>query len=292
MIPTLNEEQSIGDIVRGFKSMGYDNILVIDGGSTDRTVEIAKREGAKVVMQEGRGKGAAIIQAFRMILEETDADVIVMIDGDGSYLPEDVEKLLKPILDGNADHVIGCRIAQKGAFRRINLVGNKILNRIFGFGYGIRLQDMLSGYRALTRECIEGIELKRRGFEVEAEMTIECVKKGFRIKEVPVTYRRRKGKTKLSPLRDGLRIGYTIYMLARTYNPLFYFGILGTVFLIAGLATGVYVVLEWFKGVTHVPLSVLTALLIISGIQFLVFGLLGDMMVALQRELMNALKRR
>ncbi|MHC1579560.1 MAG: S-layer glycoprotein N-glycosyltransferase AglJ, partial [Candidatus Alkanophagales archaeon] len=82
-----------------------------------------------------------------------------------------------------------------------------------------------------------------------------------------------------------------IYMLARTYNPLFYFGVLGAVFLIAGLAAGVYVVLEWFRGVTHVPLSVLTALLIISGIQLLMFGLLGDMMVALQRELMDALRR-
>ncbi|RLG38834.1 MAG: TIGR04182 family glycosyltransferase [Candidatus Alkanophagales archaeon] len=292
LIPTLNEEQSIGDIVREFKSMGYDNILVIDGGSTDRTVEIARGEGAKVVIQEEKGKGAAIIQAFRIILEETDAAVIVMIDGDGTYSPSEVEQLLKPIFDGDADHVIGSRIAHKGAFRRLNWLGNKIINRIFGFGYGIRLRDILSGYRALTRECIEGIELKKPGFEVEAEMTIECVKKGFRIKEVPITYGVRRGRTKLSPLRDGFRIAYTIYILARTYNPIFYFGVLGTAFIIAGLLTGTYVVMEWLRGVTHVPLAVLTALLITSGIQFLVFGLLGDMMVALQREVMSVLRRR
>ncbi|MHC1610445.1 MAG: S-layer glycoprotein N-glycosyltransferase AglJ [Candidatus Methanospirareceae archaeon] len=286
LIPTLNEEETIGEIIREFKSEGFEKIFVMDGNSTDSTREIAKREGARVEVQEGKGKGAAVQQAFERIEDE----IIVMIDGDGTYLPSEVRKLLHPILNGEADHVIGNRFAYGGAFSQLHKIGNRAVNLLFGFGYGIRLNDILSGYRAITQEGVKKMNLKREGFEVEAEMTIESVKKGIRIKEVPIRYKKRKGRSKLNLLRDGARIVYTLYVLARTHNPIFYFGIIGTLLIAAGILSGIYVTIEWFKGITHVLLTVLTALLIISGVQFFIFGLFGDLLVTLQKEGIEALR--
>ncbi len=286
LIPTLNEEESICGVIREFKSAGFENILVIDGNSEDSTREIAEREGARVEVQQGKGKGAAVKQAFEAIED----DIIVTIDGDGTYLPSEVNKLLDPILEGKAEHVIGNRFAYGGAFAILHRIGNWVLNKIFGFGYGIRLNDILSGYRALTKDAVRKMNLKKEGFEIETEMAIESAKKGIRIKEVPISYEKRKGQSKLNFVRDGSKIAYTLYVLARTHNPIFYFGILGSLFIAAGILSGIYVVIEWFKGITHVPLTVFTSLLIISGVQFLIFGLFGDLLVTLQRESIETLR--
>jgi glycosyltransferase (TIGR04182 family) len=286
LIPTLDEEETIGGIIREFKSEGFENIFVIDGNSEDSTREIAKREGARVEVQRGKGKGTAVKQAFELI----DDEIIVMIDGDGTYSPSEAGKLLAPIINGEAEHVIGNRFAYGGAFAKLHRIGNRVLNKIFGFGYGVRLNDILSGYRALTRDAVKKMKLEREGFEIEAEMAIESVKRGIRIKEVPIRYEKRRGKSKLNFVRDGSKIAYTLYVLARTHNPIFYFGIIGFLFIAVGFLSGIYVVLEWFEGITHVPLAVLTSLLIISGVQFLIFGLFGDLIVTLQKEAIEALR--
>ena len=288
LIPTLNEEETIGEVISSFKRQGFDNILVIDGNSTDSTRAIAKRAGARVEIQRGKGKGAAVRQAFELI----DSDIIVMIDGDGTYLPTEVQRLIEPIERGEAEHVIGNRFAYGGAFAILHRLGNWFLNKIFSIGYGLELQDILSGYRAFTKEAVKKMTLRKEGFEIEAEMTVESVKRGIKLKEVPISYRKRRGKSKLNFFRDGMRITYTLYVLARTHNPAFYFGIIGSAFILIGVMTGIYVVYEWFNGVTHVPLTVFTSLMIISGIQFLIFGLLGDLLVTLQREMLEALKER
>ncbi len=288
LIPTLNEEETIGEVINAFKQQGFDNILVVDGNSRDSTREIAKRAGAKVILQHGKGKGNAVRQAFETI----DSDIIVMIDGDGTYLPEEVERLIEPIERGEADHVIGNRFAYGGAFVILHRLGNWVLNKIFSVGYRIKLQDILSGYRAFTREAVEKMRLEKEGFEIEAEMTVESVKRGVRLKEVPINYRKRRGRSKLNFVRDGLRITLTLYELAKTHNPVFYFGIIGSFFIVTGVITGIYVVYEWLNGITRVPLTIFTALMIIAGVQFLIFGQLGDLLVTLHREMIEALRER
>lgn len=288
LIPTLNEAESIGEVITEFKNLGFRNILVIDGHSTDATRDIAEREGARVVVQQGKGKGRAVRQAFDLIAD----DVVVMIDGDGTYSPAEVSTLLAPLLADEADHVIGNRFGFGGTFSRLHRFGNWALNRVFWLGYGIKLHDILSGYRALSKDCVSKLDLEKEGFEIEAEMAIESVRRGIRLKEVPISYQKRKGKAKLNTFRDGSKILYTLYMLAKTHNPLFYFGILGAFFIIAGLLSGLYVVLEWYEGVTHDLLTVLTALLIISGVQFFILGLLGDLMVSIQKETIEQLQDR
>ncbi|MGB8216610.1 MAG: S-layer glycoprotein N-glycosyltransferase AglJ [Candidatus Methanoperedens sp.] len=291
LIPTLNEGKTIEGIIKEFKSMGFSDILVIDGHSTDGTAEKAKNAGARVVIQSGTGKGQAVSQAFQLITSK----YVVMIDGDGTYLPEEVDKLLEPVVSGQADHVIGSRFAnyKKGAFTGLNLLGNRILNKIFGFAYGIWLKDILSGYRAFNYAAIKQIELNTTGFEVETEITVECVKKGLKIVEVPITYLARVSgaATKLQPIRDGFRIASTIYLLARTHNPLFYFNIIGGLLTISGMAVGIYVVDEWLKDINHIPLTILATLLIVTGIQMFIFAILSDLIVSMHRENMHMMRK-
>jgi len=291
LIPTLNEGKTIAGLVKEFKSIGYPDILVIDGHSTDDTVSKAQNAGARVVLQSGTGKGQAISQAFHLLSSK----YIVMIDGDGTYLPEEINKLLEPVISGQADHVIGNRFTnyQTGAFTGLNLFGNRILNKIFGFAYGIWLNDILSGYRAFNYNSYKQIELNRTGFEVETEITVECVKKDLKIVEVPITYLARVSgaATKLRPVRDGLRIASTIYLLARTHNPLFYFNLIGGFLTLLGVIVGIYVVDEWIKNVTHVPLTILATLLIVTGILMFIFAILSDLIVSMHRENMHIMRQ-
>jgi len=284
LIPTLNEASTIGQLIKDFRQEGFSNILVIDGNSKDGTDQIAETEGARVVIQTGKGKGQAMIQAFGII----ESSYVVMVDGDGTYLAREARSLLKPILEGKADHVIGNRLENysPGAFTKLNLVGNRIINLFFDVAYGADLKDILSGYRAFTLESVRELELNKTGFEIETEISVECILKKQRVEEVPITYlpRNEKGATKLNPLKDGFRIGSTIYRLAKVYNPMFYFGIIGLLFIIAGLFTGTYVVVEWFNDITHVLLSVLTTLFIIFGLQMFIFGMLSDLIVTLHRQ--------
>ncbi|MCD4808108.1 MAG: S-layer glycoprotein N-glycosyltransferase AglJ [Methanococcoides sp.] len=292
LIPTLNEEATIVQLIKDFRSEGFENVLVIDGHSSDNTRQLAEENGAKVIVQEGKGKGQAVQEAFRLIEEP----YTVMIDGDGTYLASDVHAVLQPILDGRADHTLGNRMAnfEAGAFTRLNLAGNRVLNKLFGFAYGIWLEDILTGYRGFTRHVIKNLSLTEMGFEIETEITVESVKHEMKVEVVPITYvaRHSSADTKLNPLRDGLKIGKTIIRMARLHNPMFYFGILGTGLTLSGIAVGLYVVNEWMNGVTRIPMTILTALLILSGIQMFIFGMLSDLIVSLHRETMRILRKR
>jgi len=292
LIPTLNEAATIGNLIKDFKKEGFSNIFVIDGNSRDGTAQIAEAEGAKVVLQTGRGKGQAMIQAFELI----GSSYVVMVDGDGTYLAIEAPSLLEPILEGRADHVIGNRLDKysPGAFTRLNLVGNRLINIFFDIAYSVQLRDILSGYRAFTLESIRELELNKTGFEIETEISVECVLKKQRVEEVPITYlpRSKQGATKLNPVKDGIKIGSTIYRLAKMHNPMFYFGILGSIFILAGLFTGTYVVVEWFNDITHVLLSVLTTLFIIFGLQMFIFGMLSDLIVTLHRQTVSLIQEK
>jgi glycosyltransferase (TIGR04182 family) len=293
LIPTLNEEESIEPVIQEFRALGYENILVVDGHSSDATVAKAKAAGARVFLQSGSGKGQALKEVFAQIEEE----YILLIDGDGTYLPSEAGRILDPVLKGQADHVVGNRLGniQGGALKRINMIGNKIINRFFATIYRVHLTDILSGYRAFTTDGIRLLDLSTPGFEIESEITIESVKKGLRIIEVPITYRPRPTgtKTKLHPFRDGLKIILTIYRMAKTENPMFYFGLIGSLFGLAGFLIGIFVARDWFFWrIEHIPLTILTAILIIVGFQLFLIGMQGDMMASMHREMMRELHRK
>jgi dolichol-phosphate mannosyltransferase len=288
LIPTLNEAPTIGMIVREFRDLGYTHILVIDAKSTDATVKNAREAGATVRTQSGKGKGNAIIEAFEVI----EQPYILMLDGDGTYSAKDAEKMLTPLFLG-FDQVIGDRLinAEEGAFSRLNLFGNHMLNILFKIAHSRDLHDILSGYRAFTRLAIHQMHLKERGFEIETEISIEAVRNGQRIMVVPIRYSSRPGtSTKLSPFHDGIKIVSTIYRLARVNNPMFYFGMMGVFTTILGLLVGVYVLLEWFQNIEHIPLTILTVLLIVVGIEIFMFGMISDMLLVFHREIIREIQ--
>jgi glycosyltransferase (TIGR04182 family) len=289
LIPTLNEGPTIGNVVREFKAQGYNNILVIDGKSTDNTVKIAREAGATVRTQSGTGKGNAIIEAFEVI----DQSYILMLDGDGTYSAKDAEKMLTPLFLG-FDQVIGDRLinAEEGSFSRLNLFGNHMLNLLFKIAHSRDLHDILSGYRAFTKLAVHQMHLKEHGFEIETEISVEAVRNGQRIMVVPIKYLRRPGGagTKLSPFHDGIKIVSTIYRLARVNNPMFYFGMMGLFTSLLGILIGIYVILEWFRNIEHIPLTILTVLLIVVGIEIFMFGMISDMLLVFHREIVRELQ--
>lgn len=288
LIPTLNEGPTIGSVVKEFKTGGYNNILVMDGKSTDNTVKVARDAGATVKTQSGKGKGNAIIEAFEII----EQPYILMLDGDGTYSVRDAEKMLTPLFLG-FDQVIGDRLinAEEGSFSRLNLFGNHMLNLLFKIAHSRDLHDILSGYRAFTKMGVQQMHLKEHGFEIETEISVEAVRSGQRIMVVPIKYLRRPGTaTKLSPFHDGIKIVSTIYRLARVNNPMFYFGMMGAFTSLLGLLVGIYVVLEWFHGVEHIPLTILTVLLIVVGIEIFMFGVISDMLLVFHREIIREIQ--
>jgi dolichol-phosphate mannosyltransferase len=288
LIPTLNEGLTIGNIVREFTALGYTHILVIDGKSTDNTVKSAREAGATVRTQSGRGKGNAIIEAFEVI----EQPYILMLDGDGTYSTKDAEKMLTPLFLG-FDQVIGDRLinAEEGSFSHLNLFGNHMLNLLFKVAHSRDLHDILSGYRAFTKLAILQMHLKEKGFEIETEISVESVRNGQRVMVVPIKYSSRPGTaTKLSPFHDGIKIVSTIYRLARVNNPMFYFGMMGLFTSVLGLLIGVFVVLEWLHNIEHIPLTILTVLLIVVGIEIFMFGMISDMLLIFHREIIREIQ--
>jgi glycosyltransferase (TIGR04182 family) len=291
LIPTLNEAETIGEVIDGFTSREFENVLVVDGHSTDETTDIARDHGARVIQQSGSGKG----QAIREAVQHIETEYVLMLDGDGTYRPEDADKMLEPIVNGKYEHVIGDRFAdmEEGAMSRLNKFGNGLFNWVFRHIHGKNFEDILSGYRAFTRDSVENFYLDADGFGVETEMAVECVKHGIPTIVVPVRYETRPdgSDTNLHPLQDGGVILITLYQLAKTNNPLFYFGSVGMASSFVGVILGAYVGVEWVtQRISHEVLAVVAAFAILFGVQLLMFGVLSDLIVTLHREQMRRLE--
>jgi dolichol-phosphate mannosyltransferase len=288
LVPTLNEAPTVGGVIKDFQKLGFRRILIMDGRSTDKTVEIARTTGVTVKTQTGNGKGNAIIEAMEIV----DTPYVILVDGDGTYTARDAEKMLRPLYLG-FDHVIGDRLGspEKGAFGFLNYKGNQLINILFKIAHGRELHDILSGYRAFTMESIRQMNLRERGFEIETEITVEAVRNNQRIMVVPVQYRKRVGsRTKLEPFHDGAKIVTTLYRLAKVNNPIFYFGFIGMIITVLGVITGVYVVMEWLRHVQHIPMTILTVLLIMVGFEIFMFGIISDIILAFHREVLHELQ--
>ena len=293
LLPTLNEEATVGVVVDDFRDEGFENILVIDGGSSDNTQHLAEEAGARVVTQSGSGKGQAIFEAVTDYIE---ADIILMADADATYRASEARVMIDPLLDG-ADHVIGNRFANihPDAMSRLNRAGNKIINDTFSYIHGQQLVDILSGYRAFTRDSFLEINPDRDGFGIETELAVESVRHGQTVVVVPIHYDPRPSgsATNLRPFRDGSVIFLTLYRLTRTNNPLFFFGSLGFLSTFVGSFIAAFVGYRWFwDGVSHEVLAVVGSFGIIFGVQLLMFGLLSDLIVKLHREQMQYLDER
>jgi glycosyltransferase involved in cell wall biosynthesis len=213
ILPTLNEEPTIGRVIdeiprQALEGVGYRvKLLVVDGNSTDRTRQVAREKGADVTVERRRGKGVAVIKA----LASAQADFIFMLDADYTYPAGYIPDMLK-LLEGH-QAVIGSRMRgrrEKGAMSRLNLVGNYLLSLIATVFYGKRVSDVCSGFWGLRGEVLENLNLKATAFDLEAELFSQLARRGSKLAEVPVDYRRRHTPPKLRSLRDGTRIGWAL----------------------------------------------------------------------------------
>lgn len=289
IIPTLNEETAIKELLQSIRAHTLPieiSVLVIDGGSTDHTVEICKRENVRVIRQKSKGKGNAMKEA----VEYSSADVLVFIDGDGTYSIDDLSSLLEPILTDKADMVVGSRILgkrEKGSISTLNMLGNKFFNKTINFAIHSKVTDSLSGYRAMRKSIFDELILFSFNFEIEVEITVETLAKGYRIFEVPIKYGTRKGTpTKLNPINDGVKIARTLLFILMNVNPLKFFGIISLSFVVAGLYPGIYVVLEKIHTgeIVSMPSVVFASLLFVTGALSLVIGLVSELIVRSRRR--------
>ncbi|MEM2954001.1 MAG: glycosyltransferase family 2 protein, partial [Candidatus Bathyarchaeia archaeon] len=216
VLPTLNEEKAVRKVINELKKAGYNNILIVDGYSTDKTARIAESNGARVVLQHSRGKSGALETA----VENVDTPFMLVMDCDCTYDPKDIEKLLAHAKI--YDQVIGARINGRENIPRFNRLGNWLITSIFNTIMGTKLSDVCSGMYLIKTDAARMIEFNTKGFDVEVEMAAQIAANG-RITEVPIAYRKRVGKQKLRSWKHGWQILHTLFSLARRYNPVLLF---------------------------------------------------------------------
>lgn len=287
VIPCLNEEHAIGKVIAEFMSeLPAAHIYVFDNDSTDQTASVANRAGAIVVSEHRRGKGNVVRSIFRQV----DADIYVLVDGDDTYPAGSVKDLIWPIINGEADMVIASRLtlASKSSFRSVNRFGNEVFLFAFNSFFRTKLTDLLTGYRALSRTVVNNLTLLSDGFEIETEMTIQALEKGFRIDEISVNLRERTGsKSKIKIWQDGFLILHTIFVLFRDYRPLSFFGGIGALLLIPAILLGWIVISDYLQTglVAKFPSAFLAVGLVLSSLLCFAVGLILGTLSRRFREL-------
>ena len=213
LLPALDEAETIGQVITNIPRQqlvdrGYDvKIVVVDGHSKDMTCEIASAMGASLLKQQGRGKGNALKTAF----ENFDGNYLFMLDADNTYNPKEILNMLPSLENRTYDVIMGSRLKgnmSKGAMSRLNYVGNKAItgtaNILFPNGHNV--SDVCTGMWGFTEEVVNALDIESPCFEVEAEMYAKCIKSGFKVGEVPISYGPRPTMNKLRSLQDGTKI--------------------------------------------------------------------------------------
>ncbi|HUV89197.1 MAG TPA: glycosyltransferase family 2 protein [Anaerolineae bacterium] len=287
VIPAYNEERYIGSVVLKTRKH-VDTVIVVDDGSTDLTAEIAEAAGAVVVRHEGKeGKGTALSTGFRRI-RELDPAAVVMLDGDGQHLTEEVPQLLAPVLRGEADLVIGSRYLQKGGgVPRHRIWGHRAFNLLTRVASGVGASDSQSGFRAFSPRAIEYMRFSSEGFSVESEMQFLAKEHNLRLAEVIITANYVE-KSKRPVVKHGLLVLDGVLHLIGQYRPLLFFGVPGLVVLLAGIGWGGWVVLIYQRSQTlAIGYALISILLTIVGSLSLFAGIILHSVRGLLLELIN-----
>ena len=290
LIPCYNEAPTIGQVVRQFREQLPDaEIHVFDNNSTDDTVAEALAAGAIVASEQRQGKGYVVQSMFQQV----NADVYVMVDGDGTYSPEEVHRILAPVLAGEADMVIGSRLHDKSQseFRPLNRLGNRLFLGVLSGSFKVRITDLLSGYRAFSRRFVKSVPLFGGGFETETELTIKALQRGYRIVEVPVNLSTRpEGSfSKIRIGHDGFRILNMLLALFRDYKPLTFFGSVGLILILAGFVLLLFDFLQ-VGFVPRIPAVIVAVGSVISGMLAITVGLVLHTIVRRSQEMDHQLR--
>jgi glycosyltransferase involved in cell wall biosynthesis len=276
LIPCFNEQETIAGVVSAFKShIPGAMVFVYDNASTDLTIERARNAGAIVRSEPLRGKGHVV----RRMFADVEADIYVLVDGDGTYAAASAPELIAALVRECLDLVSAVRVdsAQK-AYRTGHRFGNWLLTRLVAQLFGKRFSDMLSGYRVMSRRFVKSFPTLATGFEIETELTVHALQMRVPIAEFLTPYSERPAgsSSKLRTISDGVRIMRTIAYLLKEERPLAFFGMVSILLVLLALALGIPIVVEFARTglVPRLPTAVLATGLMILASLSLVCGLI------------------
>lgn len=281
LIPCYNEEKTVARVIKDFQQQLPDaQIYVYDNNSSDQTAKVAKEHGAIVRHVFVQGKANVVRAMFRQI----EADIYVMVDGDNTYPASEVHKLINTLEDYNCDMVVGDRLSNgsyhKENSRRFHDFGNSLVRNLINFIFNADLKDIMTGYRAFSKQFVKNYPVMCNGFELETEMTIFALNNHMNIKEVPISFSERpEGSfSKLKTYTDGRKVIVAIFNLFRHYKPLQFFGVLSIFFFVASFAFGIPPITEYFQYhyVYKLPSAILASGLMLFGLLSFAIGLILD----------------
>ncbi|MCQ8242142.1 glycosyltransferase [Rhizosaccharibacter radicis] len=287
LIPCYNEAVAIGQVVRDFRVALPDaRVLVYDNNSNDGTAAVARDAGAIVRTETLQGKG----HVLRRMFADVEADIYVLVDGDGTYEAAAAPALVRRLVEDDLDMVNASRVTDRtAAYRRGHVLGNRVLTGLVAAIFGKRLGDMLSGYRVFSRRFVKSFPALAAGFETETELTVHALELSMPIAEIPTRYVERPegSHSKLRTYRDGWRILRTIVVLMKQERPLAFFGGIGIVLVVLALLLGLPVVAEFFRThrVPRLPTAVLAMGLVMLSFLCFVCGLILDSVTRARLEL-------
>lgn len=290
VIPTLNEERAIGDVIEQIKENleGYlFEIVVVDGRSTDKTAEIASQHNAKVIFQRKKGYGDALLAGYLYSIEELNADILVNLDADGTYDPNDIPKLIDKILSNEADYIVGKRRVSSESMKPSHIIGNKIISFLIQNLLRVEISDTQSGLFAFRSYLIKNVESwSTIGWALNTELLTKAVENDMIIGEVEISYHPRIGIAHNTTIGGGIANLSVIIRMLRDSQPLRFLGIIGIGILAIGLILGSVVFYDYIiTGIVHKPYSaLLSVMFILIGIQIFSLGMVADMIKARNRK--------
>lgn len=287
ILPAYNEELCISGIILASKKYA-DKIIVVDDGSTDNTVEISELAGAEVISHGiNRGKGAALKTGFNAAKE---SEIIITLDSDGQHNPDEIPKLIAPIVNGEADIVNGSRyiegnIKDTPIYRR---VGQTVLDKATNLGSGLDITDSQSGFRAFARHTIPAFRFSCINFGIESEMLTDASNAGLRIKEVEIGVRYDVDSSTKNPVSHGIEVLIRIINDMEFQRPLFYFALPGAIITLAGIVLGLMFFRGYLDGTTASLAPTILAIMMTLGGGFLALtGIILDSISRVLNRIVN-----
>ena len=287
LVPCLNEEKTIAGVVESFRHALPDaRCYVYDNASTDRTADEARAAGAIVRSEPAAGKGNVV----RRMFADVEADVYVMVDGDGTYEAAAAPAMVERLVAGNLDMVVGARVPveEESPYRRWHKFGNALLNRLINALFGGKFTDFYSGYRVMSRRLVKSFPAMSQRFEIEPELAAHCAHLRLPAAETPTRYvERPEGSlSKLRTFHDGARALFTIGLLLKEFHPFRFFTFVSALLGLAAVGLGIPLLMTfWETGlVPRLPTAVLCVGLGLAALGSLLSGAILDSVNRGRRE--------